>query len=163
MGGLSTAKLTLNRTKCAFVAASITVTLCISHPISSYALPIYPYLTFSHTWHVQSQWLLPIRCVEKCLKDPNLIVSKLKVTLWNVKSQSERVIFLLLPCTISIAAWFGWLVILEPNQQMKLQFQTPNSEPLPLGQSVQKHTVINRSWLNETPLRIIMWRQLYIE
>jgi len=59
------------RPVCPSIVARITSTLCINHPISSYALSIDPYLTLSHAAKVQGQWFNSIWCVEISLKVPS--------------------------------------------------------------------------------------------
>jgi len=47
---LATTKLALYRAKGPRIGARIAITLCISHPISPYALIVDPYLTLTHAF-----------------------------------------------------------------------------------------------------------------
>lgn len=67
LGGLATTKLTLWRTIPSSIIAPVAVTTSICSPVSPNALPINPYLTFTHTLHVQGQGFIPFGCIEICL------------------------------------------------------------------------------------------------
>ena len=67
LGGLATTKLTLWRSKCSRITASVTITTSIGSPVSPNALPINPYLSFPHTVHVQGQGFISFGSIEKCL------------------------------------------------------------------------------------------------
>lgn len=64
LGGLPTTKLTLWRSICSSITASIAITASICSPISPNALPINPYLAFAHTLHVQGQGFISFWCTE---------------------------------------------------------------------------------------------------
>lgn len=67
--------------ECACIIAVAAAAFCyVCRPVSAYALAIYPYLTFAHAHHIQTQWIISswrVKCsLERNKTDWNLRLAK---------------------------------------------------------------------------------------
>lgn len=118
LGGLATTKLTLWRTIPSSIIAPVAVTTSICSPVSPNALPINPYLTFTHTLHVQGQGFISFGCIEICLPIYKRIFSIFN-TIRLSSTISLHCIAMLIPYAKSMAVASVRLMIPESIQQMK--------------------------------------------
>lgn len=68
LGWLATTKLALWRSKWTSIVTVIAITSGKSSPVSSDTLAIDPYLTFTHSLHVQCQWFVSFGSIKRSLQ-----------------------------------------------------------------------------------------------
>lgn len=99
---LVTTNLALWRPEGTSITAIITITIGIYSPVSSNILPIDPYLTLMHAFHVQSQGFISCWCIKISLQvQVKMLISSLLWSAFEIK--------------FNIVVWVWLILILHPE------------------------------------------------